>query len=70
MTSAPLRKENGYLRLAYNFRRLVHYRRVEKHGGRLAGRQTLVLRKELRVLHLDLQSAKATSIQTGCSLSF
>ena len=40
--------------LAYTFRGLVHYHRDEQH----ASKQTdMVLKKELRVLHLDPQAA-------------
>ena len=42
------------------FRGLVHYRHSEKQAG-------LVLEKELRVLHLDLQAA-GSGCHTGCSL--
>ena len=40
--------------LVYSFRGLVHYHHDGKHGGLQAN---IVLEKELRVLHLDLQAA-------------
>lgn len=54
MTTATLTTENISLELAYNFRVLVHYH----HGGECVGMQAdMVLEKELRVLHLDLQAS-------------
>ena len=50
MARATLIKESISLGLAYSFRGLVHYH----HGSMQAD---MVLEKELRVLHLDLQAA-------------
>ena len=47
---ATLIKENISLGLVYSFRGLIYY-----HHGKKAD---LVLEKEVRVLHLDLQAAK------------
>ena len=46
-------KESIYLGLAYNFRGLVHYQQGRKPSDILA---VMVLEKELRVLHLELQA--------------
>jgi hypothetical protein len=40
--------------LPYSFRGLVHYHHGEKHGSMGAD---MVLERELRFLHLDLQAA-------------
>ena len=55
LTIAAPRKENISLGLAYSFRALVCYCPGEKHGCMQA---ELVLEKELKVLHLDLQVAE------------
>ena len=55
MTKATLIKTNIYLELAYSFRGLVHYHHGRKHGTDQAD---MVLEKELRVLHLDLKTAR------------
>ena len=55
MTTATLIKEDIPLGLAYSFRGLVHYLYGRKHGSLQAD---IVLEKELRVLHLDLQAAE------------
>ena len=55
MTTAALIKENIEVRLAYTFRGLVHY----YHGRNRGSMQVdMVLGKELRLLHLDLQTAE------------
>jgi hypothetical protein len=48
-------KESISLGLAYNLGGLVHCLHGWKHGGMQAD---MVLSKELRVLHLDLQAAE------------
>jgi hypothetical protein len=55
MTMATLIKKNNSSGLAYSFRYLVLYHYGGKHGGMQAG---LVQEKELRVLHLDLQTSR------------
>ena len=55
MTKATLIKENISLGLAYSFRGSVHYHHGGKHDSMQAD---MVLEKELRVLHLDLQAAE------------
>ena len=62
MTTATLIKENISLGLAYSFRGLVHYHHGRKHGSVQAD---MVLEKELRVLHLDLQAAGTKSEPLG-----
>jgi hypothetical protein len=57
-TMATHINKNISLGLAYSFRGLVHYR----HGSMQAD---MVLEKELRVLHLDLQEQKETMSHTG-----
>jgi hypothetical protein len=52
MTMATLIKGNIYLELAYSIRGLVHDHHSEKPGSRKAD---MVLERELRVPHLDLQ---------------
>ena len=44
--------------LAYSFRGLVHYHHGGKHGGVQAD---VVLEKEPRVLHFDLQAAEVNA---------
>lgn len=44
---------NSKAALVHSSRRLAHHRREDKHGGTQA---SMVLEKELRVLHLDPQS--------------
>jgi hypothetical protein len=55
MTQATLIKANISLELAYSFRGLVHY-----HCGRKQEtiQAYIVLKKKLRVLHLDLTAAR------------
>jgi hypothetical protein len=43
------------MKLAYSFRGIVYYHHGRKHGSMQAD---MVLEKELRVLHLDLQTAE------------
>ena len=50
--------------LAYSFRGSVHYHHGRKHGSIQAD---MVLEKELRVLHLDLQEAKRDYVRTAYS---
>jgi hypothetical protein len=59
MTMDTLIKDNISVGLAYRFRSSVHYHQGGKHGGTQAG---MVLKKELRVLHLYLQSAKGDCV--------
>ena len=59
MAKAALIKETIYLGLAYSFRGLVHYHRVVNHGCTQTG---MLLKKQLRVLHLDLQTAGRKSL--------
>jgi hypothetical protein len=54
MTVVTLIKENISVELAYTFRGFIHYHHGEKPGVRQAD---MMLEKELRVLHLDLQAA-------------
>jgi hypothetical protein len=63
---ATLTKENIELGLAYSFRGLVHYHHGGKHGFVQAD---MVLEKELRVLHLDLQEAEGECVPHWRSLS-
>jgi hypothetical protein len=58
MTMATLIKENISVG-TYNFRSLVHYHHGRKHGSKQAD---VVLEKELRVLHLDLQAVDGDCI--------
>jgi hypothetical protein len=52
MSIASIIRENIYLGLAYTFRGLVHC-----HGREHSSTQAdMVLEKELRILHLDLQA--------------
>jgi hypothetical protein len=53
MTMAALIKEDISLGLAYSFRGLVHYHHDKKYGRMQAD---VLLKKELRVLYLDLQA--------------
>jgi hypothetical protein len=64
MTMTTLIMENILLAQAYRFRGSVHYHHGGKHGGMPAD---MVLEKELRVLHLDLQAAER-DCHAGCSL--
>ena len=65
MTIATLIKENISLRLAYIFRDPGHY----YHGGKDGSIQAdVVLRKELRVLYLDLKKAMTTLIKENIKL--
>ena len=48
--------------LAYSFRGLVHYHHGGKHGSIQAD---MVLEKELRVLHPDLQTAGRETVTLG-----
>jgi hypothetical protein len=67
MTRAILKKPNIKLGLAYSFRGLVHYHHGRKHGSMQAD---IMLKKELRVLHLDLTKARTrVPFYTVCSLS-
>ena len=61
-TMATHINKNISLGLAYSFRGLVHYR----HGSMQAD---MVLEKELRVPHVDLQAANETVCHTSHSLS-
>ena len=61
MTTTALVKGDISLRLAYNFKGLVHYH----HGGKYG---VIVLEKELRVLHPDRQAA-GRDCHAGCGLS-
>ena len=65
MTTATLLKESISLELAYRFQHLVHYHHGGKHGGVQAH---MMLEKQLRVLHPDLQVAGIESA-TGPGLS-
>lgn len=58
MTTTTLRDENTSLGLAFSFRGLAHCLHVEKHGGM---QKDMVLERDLRVLHLDLQAAEGDS---------
>jgi hypothetical protein len=53
-------------RLAYNFRGLVYYHHGRKHSGVQAA---IMMEKELKVLHLDLQTGWRRLFYTGHSLS-
>ena len=64
MTTETRIKENILLVFIYSFRDLVHYHHGGKHGGTQAD---MVLEKELRVVHLDLQAAGSGS---GLGLDF
>jgi hypothetical protein len=55
MSTATLIKENISLALAYSSRGLVHYHHGRKHGSVQAD---IVLKKELRVLHLHLKETE------------
>jgi hypothetical protein len=46
-------KRRHFTGVVYSFRGLVHYHHGRKHGSMQAD---MVLEKELRVLHLDLQA--------------
>ena len=59
MTKAILIKKNIYLGLAYSFRGLVYYHHGGKHGS---VQVNMVLERELRVLHPDLQAANKVHI--------
>ena len=66
MTKATLTKENISLKLACSFRGLVYYH----HGGKYSSMQVeMVVKKELRVLHLDCWKEKGTVFHTGQGLS-
>jgi hypothetical protein len=67
MTKATLIKENIELGLAHSCRGFVHYHHGRKQGSVQAD---MVLEKELRGLHLDLQAAEGgTMFLTGQSWS-
>ena len=53
MTTAALIDEN--ISLAFSFRGLAYCRHVEKHGDM---QKDMVLERDVRVLHLDLQAAE------------
>lgn len=55
MTIATLINENILLGLAYSLKGLVYFHYGRKDGSMLVG---MVLEKEVRVLHLDLQVAE------------
>ena len=60
-------KENIYLiGLAYSFRGSVHYHLGGRHGSMQVD---MVLKKELSILHLNLQAAKVAVSHIGHSLS-
>jgi hypothetical protein len=52
---ATLIEENIYLELAYSFKGLVYYHHGEVQSSRQAD---MVLKKKLRVLHLNLQATE------------
>jgi hypothetical protein len=54
MTKSTLTTENISLGLVCHFRGLVHYHHDREQGSTLPD---MMLEKELRVLHLDLQAA-------------
>jgi hypothetical protein len=56
---ATLKKANISLGLVYKFRGSVHYRHGRKHDRVQAD---MVLGKELRVLHLDLQAVEGDCV--------
>ena len=62
MIKATLIKDNVQLGLAYGFRDSAHYHLCGVYAD-------MVLEKELRVLHLNLQATKETVFHTGWSLS-
>ena len=67
MTTATLTKANISLLLLFSLRGSVHYHHGGKHGSMQAD---MVLEKELRVLHLDLQAAEGNCEPLDLDLSF
>jgi hypothetical protein len=59
MTMAALIKKTIELGLAYRCIGLVHYHHGGKHGGMQVH---MVLEKELRVLHFDMQAAEGNCV--------